>query len=66
MKKVEFIEPKKEPKLVGVKRPAPIIAREDKQQLIELKKKVTKKREKKDDINGGRNWKVRKERRNEE
>ena len=44
MKKVEFIEPKKEPKLVGVKRPAPIIAREDKQQLIELKKKVTKKR----------------------
>lgn len=50
MKKVEFIEPKKEPKLVGVKRPAPIIAREDKQQLIELKKKVTKKREKKDDM----------------
>ena len=50
IKKVEFIEPKKEPKLVGVKRPAPIIAREDKQQLIELKKKVTKKREKKDDM----------------
>ena len=50
MKKVEFIEPKKEPKLVGVKRPAPIVAREDKQQLIELKKKVTKKREKKDDM----------------